>query len=278
MPWYRLLLILVTGVSVFLLAGALRGPAARPELPRPAQPEAIRGVESARADARATAQVERALVQFQDPGRQWLQASVWLCSHLPGLSYRGEGIYLRGAGQRYRVEVRIRSDQIRRGRSSAITWLAVSDGRDRWQTTQKDGTDTYQDIKHLRLGENPSPADSLLSGLDTLLFGLHGHLIWVRQEQHDQDTIITGTWQPHLRPVLAPADQPWPAALPRACRLMLRGADNWPGRIEWWGPATEDGRDQLLLEIEYRDPVWGQKRTDEENDRLFSIKGPRSAP
>lgn len=43
--------------------------------------------------------------------------------------------------------------------------------------------------------------------------------------------------------------------VPRRCRLHL-GQDNlWPYRIEWWGPAVPEGKDELLVSVEYSDPI-----------------------
>jgi hypothetical protein len=72
-----------------------------------------------------------------------------------------------------------------------------------------------------------------------------------------------------MRKLLAPAGKPWPEVLPRAYRVTLQGKRRWPARVETWGPVIEGGPDQLLAEIEFRDPVFGQSLPAEKCGRLF---------
>ena len=248
------------------LAGVLRSPSAkaRPTLPSP--PPVLRDFLDAAPDPAALKAVELALARFAEPGREWLQSAVWLRCHVPGLTYQGEGVYLKAPGGRYRLEARTR-----RERAPNSTVLSVSDGRDRWQVTRA-GADT-REIRHLKVGE--APAWQLLAGADPLVRSLHAHLSWVSQETPGGDVVVTGVWTPELRARLAPRERPWPANLPRACRLTLR--EGWPGRIEWWGPMSEGGADSLLIEVEFRDPVWDRRLAEEECARLFSFDPGKAA-
>src|SRR5262249_52974943 len=110
-----------------------------------------------------------------------------------------------------------------------------------------------------------------LCGPGALLRSLKAHLVWARHEAQGGDVVVTGAWHPHLRDLLAPAAQGWPAALPRAGRLWLSGPELWPGRLEWWGPGEEGGADRLLAEMEFRDPSWGRPLPEEECRRLFAF-------
>ena len=257
---------LAIGLGVCTLLGVLRSPSAkaRPALPTP--PAELRQLLEAASDPAARQAVEHALAGFADPGREWLQSAVWLRCHVSGLTYQGEGVYLKAPGGRYRLEARTR-----RERAPGSTVLAVSDGLHRWQVTRA-GTDKLE-VRHLKVGEGP--AWQLLAGVDPLMRSLHAHLSWVRHETKGAEVEVTGVWQPELRARLTPPELPWPANLPRACRVTLR--DGWPGRVEWWGPATAGGGDGLLIEVEYRDPVWGRQLGDEECARLFSFDPGKAA-
>jgi hypothetical protein len=271
---FRFLPFFLTGAGVCLLARALSSSVTKRPSQLPQPPAELRRLCDAGPDAGAGDAVEQALARLGEPGRQWLQSAVWLRSHVPGLAYEGRGVYLKAPGGRYRLEARTR-----RGRSTDAVFLAVSDGRDRWQA-MRNGSGGYRDVRRLRAGE-AAPPGQMVAGADALLRSLHAHLKWVRRELKGRDVVVTGVWQPALREALAPPKSPWPANLPRACRLALR--DGWPGRVEWWGPAAEGGEDRLLMELEFRDPVWGRRLSEEECDRLFAFdpgagKGTGSAP
>jgi hypothetical protein len=266
MRWYRFLPYVLTGVAVFLLAGALRGPGLRlPAAAEPA-PAAPAGLGEARSDPEAAALVGRALARLEAPERAWLQTAVWLRSHLPGLSYQGEGVYLSAPGRRYRLEVRTRGEG---GRAAGSTLLAVSDGHDRWQAGRTAAGD-YRGVQRLPLDAPPDPRLPLC-GPGALLRSLHEHLVWTRREAQGGDVVVMGAWHPYLRDLLAPAAEGWPAALPRACRLWLSGPELWPARLEWWGPAEAGGADRLLAEMEFREPSWGRPLPEEECRRLFAF-------
>lgn len=261
---YRFLPFFLTCAGVCLLAGALRNPVARSRPSASRAPLDFGKLRDAGPDPAARQAVEQALARLEEPGRQWLQAAVWLRSHVPGLSYEAKGVYLKAPGGRYRLEARTR-----RGRAAGTSFVSVSDGRERWQATRA-GAGGYREVRRLRAGE-AAPAGQFVAGADPLLRSLHAHLSWVRREGKGADVVVTGVWHAGLRDALAPPASPWPANLPRACRVALR--DGWPGRIEWWGPVAEGGEDRLLIELEFREPVWGSRLPEEECGRLFTFDG-----
>ncbi len=265
---YRFFPFLLIGVAIVLLVTALRNPLAARRASALAPPAELHRLVDAAPDPEAAAAFAQALARLGEPGREWLQAGIWLRSHVPGLEYEGQGCYWKAPGGRYRVEARTRGE---RGTSAA--YVAVSDGHDRWQATRA-GSGGYRDVRRARAG-GATPRGLLVAGVDPLLRSLQGQLEWVRREGDGADVVITGTWKPAVRRTLAPPDEPWPASLPRACRVALR--DGWPRRVEWWGPAAEGGEDRLLIEVEFRDPVWGRAWSEEECARLFAFD-PGQAP
>jgi hypothetical protein len=272
MHWYRFLPFILPAVGVFLLAGALRVSGFRSEVQADSLPGALPELKESTSSAEAAGVVERVLRRLSDPAKSWLQASVWLRSHVPGLMYQGEGMYLTAPGHRYRLEVRTRSESTRDCKPADGTLLSVSDGRDRWQASRV-GTGGYHSVQRARLNAVAAEPDTrqLLCGPEQLLRTLHGHLLWVRRDVHAGEVVIFGVWYPHLREMFAPAKEPWPANLPRVCRLVLSGGELWPGRVEWWGPMEQGGPDRLLIEMEFRDPVWDRPLSEDECQRLFTF-------
>jgi hypothetical protein len=290
MHWNRIFPFFLTLGGVVLLTGALRGPVWRTQ--RSGVPDLPAGLMTAPVDAKANALVDQALVRLAQPGFQWLRAGLWLRAQLPDLSFAGEGSYVRAPGQRFRVEMRTQLEGAsNRTNGPLSTVLSVCDGRDLWTANGLAGQ-PWQNVKRLRLGEildRPQGPASLpqvrsefltgpaLRGIDVCLRSLQGHFDWVRREEHGGDNRLIGRWKAHVAQGIAPADKPWPEALPRYCVLTLRGDELWPARIEWWGPLAANGPDRLLVELEFRDPVINQPLADSEQNRLFAFH-PGAAP
>jgi hypothetical protein len=279
----RFFLYLLPLTGVFLLAGALRGPRSRPERDLPRLPAELSNLALASPDPGSAKLVEQAVARLSDPAHPWLKTSLWMRMHLPELRFTAEGTYVKASGHRYRLEMRTRLDQGKKDRSSGSLVLAVCDGRDLWQA-MRFGERDYTNVVRLRvdaiLNAPDGPATQpviryeflhghALRGIETLLRNVQVRMWWVHRETQADREVLTGVWTPPMRASLSPAGQPWPAALPRLCRLHLAGAARWPGRIEWWGPTADRGPDRLLAEMEFRDPVFDRVLSEEECSRLF---------
>jgi hypothetical protein len=62
--------------------------------------------------------------------------------------------------------------------------------------------------------------------------------------------------------------------LPRQCRLYLgkaNGSDVWPYRVEWLGPLTPGGADEIICALELREPVLSAEPPPDA-DKIFEIK------
>jgi hypothetical protein len=287
MHWHRYFPFFLTAACVVLLTGALRGPS-RPD-DGPVEQPVPAGLAEAVPDPVATELLARAVARLQPPHLEYLQVGVWLQARLPGARYRGQGRYLLAPGQRFRLELQTK----RQGgkRRATTTVLTVSDGRDLWLASRT-GTARWSEVQRLCVGailEGPdSPAripalrsyflqGQALRGLVPLMQSLQGELRWLRREGSPGEEVLTGTWEPGLAAVLAPPGQPWPPALPKVCRLVLRGPELWPARIEWYGPADDRGQMPLLIEMEFRDPVFNHHLPETEAAGLFAFEPGTSA-
>lgn len=268
MRWYRFLPFLFTGIGVFLLAGALRGPSQRAakRLPTLLPPEMV-DLDRASPEATAAAPVHEALGLLQGPAHEWLQTTVWIRSHVRELPFESEGSYLQAPGQRYRLELRTK----RLGpRGGDTTYLYLSDGRNCWQSTKHHGRENAAAGPPAELPESAT----ISHGPESLLRHLLANVTWVRRRVVGEEVQVLGLWKQEVRQQLAPKDQPWPANLPRLCRLTLRGAERWPRRLEWFGPTRAGGRDGLLVELEFRNPVRNHPLSEEQCLRAFLIEQP----
>jgi hypothetical protein len=280
---YRYLLLFAPVAGLVLLTGALRNPfSASTEAPR--LPDELARHLDALPDANAAAAVARALADLADSTRPWLQTEVKIRSRIPELLFRGQGSYLRAPGQRFRLEVRTRMDDPEMARAEA-TFLAVSDGHDLWQATRTSKQDLC-DVQRIQLGEIYRAADGLprlaavrerllagpgIRGPEQMLRSINQHTSWVHLQVKGDAREVVGVWRQNVKASILANSHQWPIALPRLYRLTLSGPQNWPTRLEWWGPAAPDGPDRLLAEVDYASPVRDQSLSDEECSRLFTF-------
>jgi hypothetical protein len=251
----RTLLLSCLGCLAVLLAGALTPPPARTP-PGPLRP-----------DPEANTVLDRAIESLQSDSLRWLRMNLWQEGNLAALTYQAEGVYLSGPDHRLRLDLQVRTG------TAASRLQVVSDGRTLWQIDQRgpaERTVSRVDLKPV-LTQLHSPGTSAarrqefychqwFAGPAPLLQTLRPALTFTRCQPlrwHERDVLqLTG-----MRP-LPPGEKTWPDFLPRQCRLFLDARTLWPHRLEWWGPVPADPKDQLLLQIEFRDPVLGQAVVD----------------
>ena len=289
MPFSRFLLLPVVACSTLLLMASLGTvtpsgtfcPGQQPETV-PDAPTAQPAPSSAGApDAEASAAFDRA-VALLDPGRlAWLETKLWQRVRVEDVTCEAEGRFLSGPGHRFRLDLKTH-----RGATDR-TVQVVSDGRTLWQATRL-GEGTWGRSSRLRLNEvlalldRPDTAPVVrdefyqgqgCGGLPTLLPSLRRRVEWVRKEavrRNDRLFVkLSGAWTPAAAAALAPAGKPWPAHLPRQCRLYLDPETSWPHRLEWWGPDPARGGDVPLVEVEFRDPMFNRPLSAEQCAREF---------
>jgi hypothetical protein len=235
------------------------------------------------ADPTAAKCLDMALEALASPRLTAVETTIWQHLHLGQLEVQAEGRFLQGPGQRYRLELRTHTGS-RRG-----SLLQVSDGEDLWQGTCNDSqgaSSCWQEVRRTPLvhtsgcplslspQERPNGERAFaFTGVLPLLNNLRQNLIWTGREAHrlgDADCVVLrGTWHPQLASVLAPADQPWPEALPQQCRLWLDQKSSWPRRVEWFSPSSNDEPGRLMVEMELRQPVFNVALSNERMRREF---------
>jgi hypothetical protein len=212
----------------------------------------------------------------------WLEMAIWQKVHLPGCTYEADGSYLMAPDQRFRMEMHMHPGD------GEGTLLSVSDGRELWHA-ERSGQGAWENVTRVNLSEVFSvmngPAHAQLrdeflkrphfQGMTPLLSTLRGRLIWARSEvvrQAGGERIhLVGVWPREEARKYASPDQPWPTALPRQCHLYLDARTYWPQRLEWWGPSTAGGVDRLLVQMEFRNPVFNRPLPAEKCARLFAF-------
>lgn len=283
MRYTRYFLLLAPIAGLILLTGAWKNPFASPGHESPPMPEALAQYLVRQSDLQATALLAEAIKDLADFDRPWLRTDISMRCLVPDLRFTAEGQFVRASGNRFRLEVRTRIEDMESTARNETTVLAISDGNDLWQATIGKNQE-YRDVERLRLSEIYKSTPSLpklqtvrerlmagpaIRGPEQMLRSIQATHIWVHVETGAEQQQLIGIWHPSIRDTLAPAGKPWPAPLPRLCRLTLTGSSKWPSRLEWYGPVVEEGSDKLLTEIEFRMPRRNEPIPEEQCALLF---------
>jgi hypothetical protein len=289
MSYSRFLVLPVVACSSLLLMGSLgtvspsvTAPPDRHADPLPGTPAIqLAPPLPALPDAEAGTALDRALALLDPKRVEWLEVSLWQQVHVEDVTCAAEGRFLSGPGRRFRLDLKTQ-----RGATES-TVQVVSDGGTLWQATRV-GKEKWTKQSRVRLKEilalldrpetPPLARDEFYQsqgcgGLPTLLPSLRQRMDWVRKEavrRNDRLFVkLSGTWTAAVAAALSPAGKPWPSHLPRQCRLYLDPQSSWPHRLEWWGPDPGRGDEVLLVEMEFRDPVFNRPLTAEQSAREF---------
>jgi hypothetical protein len=237
---FRLPVLLCAGV---LLTGAMtrQTTPARTSLPAPA------------ADPAATQALEQAIAALAPARLPWVRTRLWQRVDHPAPAFEGEGTYLAGPGQRFRLDLKVHSAQ-GVGRS-----LTLSNGITFWEIRQV-ATDPPQ-VSKVALDElvaspgNPELATQLRNeffdahvfpGLAPLLARLRAQFTFTRHE--------AGRWQgKDVLRLIGVARKP-EKETPFRCRLYLDARTCWPHRIEWWGAGADGATDALWMQLNLGEP------------------------
>lgn len=286
---YRSLLALAGGSCLVMLSAALTrtaasvAPTTAAVLPPGSEPLTIPAAPAPQADAVAERCLDQAMDAFKADRVSWLEMAIWQKVQLPGCSYEADGCYRLAPGQRFRMEMHTHPAE------GEGTQLSVSDGRDLWQAErQRQGA--WENVSRLNLSEvfalmnGPAGAklrDEFLQrphfqGMAPLLRNLRCRLVWARSEviRHagGERIHLVGVWSKAETRKQTSAEGQWPIALPRQCHVYLDARTYWPQRVEWWGPSTNGGADRLLVQMEFRNPVFNRPLPAETCARLFAFQ------
>jgi hypothetical protein len=284
---YRSLLALVGGSCLVILSAALTRTAASvaptlaavtPEL----ELGTIAPAPAPQPDAAAERCLDQAIELFQADRVSWLEMKIWQKAQLPGFGYEADGSYHLAPGQRFRLEMHTHPIE------GEGTMLSVSDGRELWRA-ERSGQGAWENVTRVNLSEvfaiMNGPAGRQLrdeflqrphfQGMTPLLRHLRSHLVWARSEmlrQNGGERIhLVGVWSKEETLKHVAPNQPWLIALPRQCHVYLHARSYWPQRVEWWGPHTAGGQDRLLVQMEFRNPVFNRPLSAETCARLFAF-------
>ncbi len=282
---YRSLLALVGGSCLVILSAALTrtaasvSPATAAAAPEP-EIGTVPPAPPPQPDAAAEHCLDQAIELFKADRIRWLEATIWQKAQLPGFVYEADGSYRLAPGQRFRLEMHTHPAE------GEGTMLSVSDGRELWRA-ERSGQGAWENVTHLNLSEvfaiMDGPAGQRLreeflqrphfQGMTPLLRRLRYQLVWTQGELIRQNSgariHLVGVWSKEEARKRVPPNQPWLVALPRQCHLYLDARTYWPQRVEWWGPHTSGGTDRLLVQMEFRNPVFNRPLSDETCARLF---------
>jgi hypothetical protein len=283
---YRFLLMILGGSCLVILSAALtRTAASVASSPTAliAEPSTVPPAPAPRPDAVAERCLEQALEALKPERVQWLETAIWQKVQLPGYIYEADGSYQLAPGQRFRMEMHMQFG------AAEGTLLMVSDGREVWQG-ERPGGGTWENVTRLNLPEvfsvmngpsGPQLRSEFLQrphfqGMTPLLRNLRGRLVWARHKvlrrPGEEQIQLIGVWPKEDARRLAPPDESWPIGLPRQCHLYLDVGSYWPRRVEWWGPTRGAVSDRLLVQMEFRNPVFNRPLPADVCARLFAFQ------
>jgi hypothetical protein len=283
MSWFRYLLFPSLIGPAFLLTGTLKHQGEPPTATASAMASPL--LTPAVADPVATEIFAQATQNLSPNQVQWLEAVVWQQAACGEVAYQAEGRFRAAPGRRFHLELAVHY-----GKSRGEVEV-VSDGTSLWRSTRVNGGERA--VAHSELAETlpalPEPGFSpqagqlpppFFAGLGLLLDELGRRMLATREEVvpwQGRDMVrLTLAWSPAAASAFAPAGQPWPALLPRRCFLYLDAVTLWPHRLEWWGPANDQGADSLIFQMEFRHPIWNHALTKEQCRREFSFDSGKS--
>lgn len=284
---YRSLLILVGGSGLVVLSAALTRTAASvaPSAASVSPSYELSSISPApapQADAKAERCLDLAIEALKADRVKWLEMEIWQKVQLPGSTFEANGSYRSAPGQRFRLEMHTHPGE------GEGTTLSVSDGCVQWEA-ERSAQGAWENVRRTNLAEvfsvmngpgGPQVRHEFLErlhfqGMTPLLRSLRGRLVWARSERIHRDSgeriHLVGVWPRAEALRQAAPGQPWPTALPRQCHVYLDARNDWPERVEWWGPNSPGGEDSLLVQMEFRNPVFNHPLPAEKCARVFAF-------
>lgn len=206
----------------------------------------------------------------------WLQFTV--VQKLFEENFTTEGRYVIGPGQRIRLEMKVKSDDV----SGNV--LVVSDGHDlykaRWSDEDEPKTTkaTKESLPEIEPGTDPKVAgDKREQFLQRSGFGGIFTLLGQIRETHTDLVQQTGVCQSRKVVRLSancPTDESKLKNLPnhmraRRCAIYVDADTLWPFRIEWIGSPRPADPLVVLMRMDFRDPLINQPLSAAECAQIF---------
>lgn len=269
-----LLLALMLCLGVWLVAAAQQPS-------QPARTPAVAPLAAPKLDAQAKIILDDAIQALDRSRLAWVETMIFQQMDVQGVLFRAEGIYLAGPDRRLHLNLKVHLGE------SIGKMKVVCDGKTVWEEVQLGEGDkrTVSKVDLVRLDDAlrkdkaaPKALDEYLQGLcfagvSPLLQSMRNSMVPTQRENvhwNGHDVIkLTAVWSADMVKSITPTEkQPWPAFVPKHCRLYLDEKTRWPLRIEWWGPSPPRGGDALLLQMEFRNPKFA-KMSEERCARVF---------
>lgn len=232
--------------------------------------------------AAAARTLDEAIARMDAKRRAWLETNVWGKVDAGDASWEVQGRYLVAPNHRFRLELTTRHGQ------AEVISHSISDGSTLWEA-MRTSNGKWNDIEPGDIrgltddARTAAPLPLLVfhpwfHGFAPLLKDMRDRLRWLRQETVRRGgrlyLRLTGTWTDDARRELAPPNMRWPEDLPRQCRLYMDASTLWPHRIEWWADP-DNGGDRLVLQMEFREPVFRRPLTPQRSFEEFVFAPPR---
>jgi hypothetical protein len=268
--YFPLFLLLI--VAVLLTAALSSQPANSSRIPPHSEPSTV-----------ALTALDHAIAHLDPKHVAWLETTLWQKACVAQFTYEAQGHFLAAPNNRFHLEL-----TTRQGRGAA-TYLVVSDGQALWEGTRfEDGA--WHNLVRVDLqqilqgGLREGPAESLqtewmpqamFGGVRPVLHALRACMTWTNRESvRRQGRVfikLTGSLSEATAKTLALPGQSWPNGVPHACRLYLDSESLWPFRLEWWGRQTPRSSETLLVQMEFRDPIFNQPISPERCAKEFTF-------
>jgi hypothetical protein len=231
----------------------------------------------------ATRALDDAIADLDRQKLLWIDTTLWQQFDLHGLSFQARGRYVVGPEQRLHLDLEL--DMA--GNTGSLQ--VFCDGVAHVETIQIGQAErlvrSKLDLTKLKPyleGDNPPQLRDeffqahLFQGIVPLMRSLRHHLVCTSIEKSAWNgknvTVVTGTWSLDTQKHIAgDPPTPWPAYVPRQCRIFLDAASHWPHRLEWRGPAPHQADDSLLVQMEFRDPKLNRPPAPEHCAALFTF-------
>jgi len=243
MTRYQLFLLPAVAAAILILSGALKH----------------KPVEGGQPAALASTAVSDPQAVAVSPERmRWLEATLWLQARCDEFTYQACGRLLMAPGDRLRFDLNVMV-----GKTQGEL-RQVCDGR-----TLQRSTRVGKDQATVTRWTMPAHArtefmqEQGFAGVAPLLRSLRRGLQNVQYRQQtwkgQEVIVVSGNWPEDTTQSPGLPQEFRPRYQLRLCCLYLDARTRWPHRLEWWGSERPNQPNSLLVQTEFRDPVFNRE-------------------
>jgi hypothetical protein len=262
MTRYQLLLFPGLAGAILVLGGALK---LKPESPQCPLPDGS----SAANDSAALASLDQAIAAFAPERVQWMETRVWQQVECEDFVYQACGRMVMASGDKMRFDVNLKVGQtvgkLRMVNDGAAMWRWMQAGGENavtewWGLPMQDGTfKTPADVAEARVRLMDEHCFlGLVPILRKLRQGVQSAQLRRQRWNGHEVNVVSALWPVNDASLAAFPDPARPRLLLQQCRIYLDAETSWPHRIEWWGGESPRQANRLVVQTEYRDPVFNR--------------------